>query len=284
MQLVSQTKSHWKVLYLEIPAYPIGPLPKACLSDLGHSETDTETLFVLRTWMISYVLLKALRQDPFLVVAVYIGCSCSCRFSGTCFIRIQMSFLRAWAALSETHPWLQPLWLCSWCLGPACGWVSDTLRVSAGGRNLHASAKARPSAAKEHPWGRQSHQPRYLGQLWQSMVLDIRVTSLLVYLTPWYLPSGAPLSQPAWVSHSLLDPHDTRWCAGTRPLGSVSLNGSIYNFMAILTDVYCNGRKNNPTCRIALAGWVDFSGRGVGYGWYEALLEPTWTQHHLSES
>lgn len=46
--------------------------------------------------------------------------------------------------------------------------------------------------------------------------------------------------------------------------------------MVILIDVYGNGRKNNFICRIVLVGWVDFSGRGVGYGWYEVLLEFIW--------
>ena len=88
----------------------------------------------------------------------------------------------------------------------------------------------------------------------------------------------APLSQCAWVSCSLFDPSDSKWCAGARLLGSVSLNGYIYNFMVILTAVNDSGRKK-PTRRVALAGWVGLQGRGVGYGWCESSLESTLTQH-----
>lgn len=110
------------------------------------------------------------------------------------------------------------------------------------------------------------------------------VTILLAYLAPGCLPQGAPLSQCAWVSYSLFDPSDTRGCIGARLLGSMCLNGPVYNFMIILTHVNNNGGKNNLMCRMALAGWVGLSGRGVGYGWCEASLEFTLTQHPVSES
>lgn len=282
--LISQIKSHGNISCVEISAYPVGPLPKACSSGLGHSDTVTETLFVLRMWVVTYVLLKALHLDP------SFGCYC------LHWLQLFLWGLRVMLYWDSDIPSPGPsstLWdtflivaspvvflipLPSLCMflwhAPGLGWREEIMCISHGW----------PSASKSHLWDRHSHQlPDTWGSCDGASSLDISVMFLLVYLTPGYLPPPppqvlAPLSQCAWVSCSLFDPSDSKWCAGARLLGSVSLNGYIYNFMVILTAVNDSGRKK-PTRRVAPAGWVGLQGRGVGYGWCESSLESTLTQH-----
>ena len=114
------------------------------------------------------------------------------------------------------------------------------------------------------------------------MILDISVIFLLVYLAPSTSPPGAPWSQPPGFPPALLTTVTSG--DGARQLGSVFLNGSIYNFMVIWTGVNDNGRKNNPMGRMTLVRWVRLSDRGVGYGQSEASLESTLTQQPPSET
>lgn len=77
------------MLFLEIPAYPVGSLLKASFRGLGRSDT------VCPEDMDDYICLLGGSASRLFVVAVPVYTGGSCRFSGMCFIRIQMALPQA---------------------------------------------------------------------------------------------------------------------------------------------------------------------------------------------
>ena len=165
----------------------------------------------------------------FLVVPVYTGCSCSCRFLGTCFIGIQMSLPQARAVLSGMHPWLEPLRLCSRYPGLACGWFHDRLRAWAGGRNLHASARGWSSASKVYQWRRHSHQ---LLDTWGSYDGPWSWTS--VSSSCWYILPPVPPHQ-VLLGASLLAFLQPSWPQWHQVMGPDSWDQSSWMALSIIS-------------------------------------------------
>ena len=77
------------MLFLEIPAYPVGSLLKASFRGLGRSDT------VCPEDMDDCICLLEGSASRLFVVAVAVYTGGSCMFSGMCFIRIQMALPQA---------------------------------------------------------------------------------------------------------------------------------------------------------------------------------------------